>query len=177
MRAFGLAGWSGSGKTTLMGRLLPELTGRGIRVSTVKHAHHDFDIDQPGKDSWQHRQAGATEVLIASARRWALMHELRGAPEPGLLDLVQNMTPVDLLLVEGFKRHPMPKLEICRPSLGKTPLWCQDGMVLAVALDEPMPEDWRNRLTLPIFDLNAVGVIADFILANAAPLIRPEETP
>jgi molybdopterin-guanine dinucleotide biosynthesis protein B len=177
MRAFALAGWSGSGKTTLMGRLLPELTGRGVTVSTVKHAHHDFDVDQPGKDSWQHRQAGATEVLVASDRRWALMHELRDRPEPGLLDLVRHMSPVDLLLVEGFKRHPMPKLEICRPSLGKSPLWPADPSVLAIALDEPLPEDWRNRLSLPIFDLDAVATIADFILAKAAPLTAPDGTP
>ncbi|GGF45500.1 molybdopterin-guanine dinucleotide biosynthesis protein MobB [Aliidongia dinghuensis] len=177
MRAFALAGWSGSGKTVLMTRLLPELTGRGITVSTVKHAHHDFDVDQPGKDSWRHRQGGATEVLVASDRRWALMHELRGQPEPGLVELVQHMSPVDLLLVEGFKRHPMPKLEICRPSLGKAPLWAEDGSILAVALDEPLPEDWRNRLRVPIFDLNAVPTIADFILANAAPLALKDGAP
>jgi molybdopterin-guanine dinucleotide biosynthesis protein B len=170
MRAFGLAGWSGSGKTTLMGRLLPELTGRGLTVSTVKHAHHDFDVDQPGKDSWQHRQAGATEVLVASDRRWALMHELRGKPEPGLLDLIRHMSPVDLLLVEGFKRHPMPKLEICRPSLGKAPLWLEDPSVLAIATNEPLPAEWRNRCALPVLDLDAVAAIADFILAHAVPL-------
>lgn len=170
MRAFGLAGWSGSGKTTLMGRLLPELTGRGLRVSTVKHAHHDFDVDQPGKDSWQHRQAGATEVLVASGRRWALMHELRGAPEPGLIDLVRQMSAVDLLLVEGFKRHPLPKLEICRPSLGKAPLWPDDPSVLAIATNEPLPGDWRNWRPLPVLDLDAVAAIADFILANAIAL-------
>jgi len=170
MRAFGLAGWSGSGKTVLMGRLLPELTGRGLKVSTIKHAHHEFDVDQPGKDSWQHRQAGATEVLVASDRRWALMHELRGAPEPGLIELVGHMSPVDLLLVEGFKRHPMPKLEICRPSLGKTPLWPEDPLVKAIATNEPLSEDWRERCTLPVLDLDAVAAIADFILANAAAL-------
>jgi len=170
MRAFGLAGWSGSGKTTLMGRLLPELTRRGLSVSTVKHAHHDFDVDQPGKDSWRHRQAGATEVLVASDRRWVLMHELRGAPEPGLLDLIGRMSPVDLLLVEGFKRHPMPKLEICRPSLGKAPLWPEDSSVLALAANEPLPEAWRNRCGLPVLDLDAVGAIADFILAHAEEL-------
>jgi len=170
MRAFGLAGWSGSGKTVLMGRLLPELTGRGLKVSTVKHAHHDFDVDQPGKDSWQHRQAGATEVLVASDRRWALMHELRGAPELGLVDLVRHMSPVDLLLVEGFKRHPMPKLEIYRPSLGKAPLWPDDPSVCAIATNEPLPEDWRNRCTLPVLDLDTVAAIADFILAHAVAL-------
>jgi len=170
MRALGLAGWSGSGKTVLMGRLLPELAGRGLKVSTIKHAHHDFDVDQPGKDSWLHRQAGATEVLVASDRRWALMHELRGAPEPGLIDLVRHMTPVDLLLVEGFKRHPMPKLEICRPSLGKAPLWPEDPSVRAIATNEPLPEEWRHRCMLPVLDLDAIAAIADFILANAVEL-------
>jgi len=177
MRAFGLAGWSGSGKTTLVGRLLPALTARGIRVSTVKHAHHDFDVDQPGKDSWLHRQAGATEVLVASDRRWALMHELRGAAEPDLLELVRHMSPVDLLIVEGFKRHPMPKLEIVRPSLGKAPLWPEDPLVRALAADEPLPEDWRDRLRMPIFDLDAIEPIADFVLANAAPLPARSSTP
>ena len=170
MRAFGLAGWSGSGKTTLMARLLPELVGRGVRVSTVKHAHHDFDVDQPGKDSWRHRAAGATEVLVASGRRWALMHELRDAPEPGLLELVRHMSPVDLLIVEGFKRHPLPKLEIFRPSVGKPPLWMGDPLIRAVATDAPLPEDWQNGLALPIYDLDAVADIADFVLATAAPL-------
>ncbi|HZL59797.1 MAG TPA: molybdopterin-guanine dinucleotide biosynthesis protein B, partial [Stellaceae bacterium] len=111
MRVFGLAGWSGSGKTTLVARLIPALIARGVSVSTVKHAHHDFDIDQPGKDSWKHRQAGANEVLIASANRWALMHEHRGAREPGLAALIAHLSPVDLILVEGFKREPYPKLE------------------------------------------------------------------
>jgi molybdopterin-guanine dinucleotide biosynthesis protein B len=170
MRAFALAGWSGSGKTTLMTRLLPELTGRGVTVSTIKHAHHDFDVDQPGKDSWRHRQAGATEVLVASDQRWALMHELRGAPEPGLFDLVRQMSPVDLLVVEGFKRQALPKLEIWRESQDKPPLWPDDPTILAVALEGAVPGDWRNRLRLPIFDWNAVAAIADFVLANAASL-------
>ena len=119
MRIFGLAGWSGSGKTTLLAGILPELVARGLRVSTIKHAHHEFDIDRPGKDSWRHRQAGASEVMVASARRWAIMHELRGATEPTLDELVARMSPVDLLLVEGWKRHPHPKIEVHRPSLGK----------------------------------------------------------
>ena len=114
MKIFGLAGWSGSGKTTLTSRLLPELIGRGLTVSTVKHAHHSFDIDQPGKDSYVHRMAGASEVLVASANRWALMHEHRGTPEPGAAELIRHMTPVDLLLIEGFKREPHPKLEVYR---------------------------------------------------------------
>ena len=118
MRIFGLAGWSGSGKTTLVTGLLPALTGQGHTVSTMKHAHHNFDIDKPGKDSYRHRTAGATEVLVTSTNRWALLHENRGAPEPSLEQLVQRMTPVDLLLVEGFKAHAHDKLEIHRPSVG-----------------------------------------------------------
>src|ERR1700734_4070661 len=111
MRIFGLAGWSGSGKTTLLTALIPELRARRLTVSTVKHAHHEFDVDKPGKDSWRHREAGATEVMVASARRWALMHELRDAPEPSLDELVAYMSPVDLLIIEGFKRYPHPKIE------------------------------------------------------------------
>ncbi len=161
MRVFGLVGWSGSGKTTLMVRLLPELIGRGLRVSTVKHAHHDFDIDQPGKDSHRHRDAGATEVMVASAHRWALMHEHRGGPEPGLEELLRQMAPVDLLLVEGFKRHAHPKLEIHRPSVGKPLICTEDPLVLAVASDEPISE-----LPVPRLELRDVRRIADFILVH-----------
>src|ERR1700722_16418099 len=110
MQVFGLAGWSGSGKTTLLTQLIPALIARGLRVSTVKHAHHSFDVDQPGKDSWTHRQAGATEVMVASAARWALMHEHRGTAEHKLAALLQHMTPVDLLLVEGFKGEAHRKI-------------------------------------------------------------------
>jgi molybdopterin-guanine dinucleotide biosynthesis protein B len=159
MRIFGLAGWSGSGKTTLMTLLIPELVSRGITVSTLKHAHHSFDVDQPGKDSWRHRQAGAGEVMITSQNRWALMHELRGAPEPSLDELVARMSPVDLLLIEGFKRHPHPKIEIYRPSLGKPPLHPEDPFIVAVASDEMLP-----RLALPCLPLSDVGAIAAFIL-------------
>src|SRR5260370_10616248 len=132
MRIFGLAGWSGSGKTTLLAALIPELVARGLSVSTIKHAHHEFDIDQPGKDSWRHRQAGAREVMVASARRWAVMHELRGAPEPSLDELVARMSPVDLLLVEGRKRHPHPKIEVHRPALGKPLLYPDDPWCVAI---------------------------------------------
>src|SRR5215469_14338296 len=114
MRILGLAGWSGSGKTTLMTALIPELVSRGISVSTVKHAHHSFDIDQPGKDSWRHRQAGAREVMVASAHRWALMHELRSAAEPSLEELLGRLSGADLVLVEGFKAHAHPKIEVYR---------------------------------------------------------------
>ena len=114
MRIIGLAGWSGSGKTTLVTAVIPVLVKRGLKVATVKHAHHEFDIDQPGKDSWLHRQAGASEVAIVSSRRWALVHELGAAPEPPLTDILQKLSPVDLVIIEGFKRHAHPKLEVYR---------------------------------------------------------------
>jgi molybdopterin-guanine dinucleotide biosynthesis protein B len=161
MRIFGLAGWSGSGKTTLMTALIPELVSRGITVSTLKHAHHAFDVDRPGKDSWRHRQAGAQEVMVSSTNRWALMHELRGATEPSFEELVRRMSPVDLLLVEGFKRYPQPKIEIYRPSLGKPLLHPEDRSVVAVASDEALP-----GLPLPWLPLSDAGAIADFILAH-----------
>jgi molybdopterin-guanine dinucleotide biosynthesis protein B len=159
-RLIGLAGWSGAGKTTLMTRLIPILTGRGLKVSTIKHAHHAFDIDQPGKDSWLHRQAGATEVLVASANRFALIHELRGAPEPSLAELVARLSPADIVLVEGFRHGAHPKIEIFRPELGKPPLYPDDPMIVAVAAPEP-PDD----LPLPWLPLNDADRIADFILA------------
>lgn len=161
MKIFGVAGWSGSGKTTLVVRLLPELTGRGLRVSTMKHAHHDFDIDMPGKDSHAHRAAGAAEVLVASARRWALMHEHRGAPEPSATELARRMTPVDLLLIEGFKREAHDKLEVYRAAVGKPPLYPDDPRIVAVASDAPLP-----GTPLPVLDLDDVGAIADFILGH-----------
>jgi molybdopterin-guanine dinucleotide biosynthesis protein B len=166
MRVFGLVGWSGSGKTTLMTRLIPELAGRGLSVSTVKHAHHGFDVDQPGKDSFLHRTAGAMEVMVASAQRWALMHEHRGTSEPGLEEIVRQMSPVDLLMVEGFKRHNHPRLEVHRPSVGK-PLICrEDATVLAVASDEAIPD-----LPVPRLELEDIGGIAEFVLAHAAVMV------
>jgi len=158
MRIFGLAGWSGSGKTTLLTALIPELRARGLTVSTIKHAHHDFDIDRPGKDSWRHREAGATEVMVSSSRRWALMHELRDAPEPALDALVAQMSPVDLLLIEGFKAHPHPKLEVHRPSVGMKLLYPNDPDIVAIASDEAIPAP------LPLLPLNDVAGIAGFIL-------------
>src|SRR5712691_10457616 len=158
MRIFGLAGWSGSGKTTLLAAIIPELTARGLTVSTIKHAHHEFDIDRPGKDSWRHRQAGASEVMIASSRRWAIMHELRGAPEPSLDELVERMSPVDLLLVEGFKRHPHPKIEVHRPSLGKPFLFPDDPHILAVVSDAAL------SVPLPLLPLADPPAVATFIL-------------
>jgi molybdopterin-guanine dinucleotide biosynthesis adapter protein len=161
MRVFGLAGWSGSGKTTLMAALIPEFVSRGLTVSTVKHAHHAFDIDQPGKDSWRHRQAGAREVMISSGRRWALMHELRDEPEPSLDELVRRMSPVDLVLVEGFKRHGHLKIEVYRRTLGKPLLQPDDPFVVAVASDEELPE-----LPVPWLPLADAGTIADFIVRH-----------
>ena len=172
MRVFGLAAWSGSGKTTLLTRLLPELTGRGLRVSTVKHAHHAFDLDQPGKDSWRHREAGATEVLIASGTRWALQHELRGAAEPSLEELVGHMSEVDLLLVEGFKRHDHPKLEILRPSLGKELLHQSDSLICAIYAVEPLPAPLRAAIPLPIYEEPDIVGLADLVIAQAAPIAK-----
>ena len=167
MRIFGLAGWSGSGKTTLMAALLPELVSRGLTVSTVKHAHHAFDIDRPGKDSWRHRQAGAQEVMIASDRRWALMHELRDHGEPTLDELVGKLSPVDLVLVEGYKRHPHPKIEVFRRSLGKALLHPGDPEIVAIASDEELPGS-----PVPCFSLSDTGAIADFILGHAEEQVR-----
>jgi molybdopterin-guanine dinucleotide biosynthesis adapter protein len=145
----------------LMTRLVPALLRRGVTVSTLKHAHHDFDIDQPGKDSWRHREAGAQEVMIASDRRWALMHELRGAPEPSMDALLSQMSPVDLVLVEGFKRGPHPKLEIYRRSVGKPLLAPEDKTIVAIASDEPVV-----GLALPRFALDDANAIALFIIAH-----------
>jgi molybdopterin-guanine dinucleotide biosynthesis adapter protein len=148
----------------LMTALIPELVSRGLSVSTLKHAHHAFDIDQPGKDSWRHRQAGAWEVMISSQNRWALMHELRGASEPTFEDLARRMSPVDLLLVEGFKRHPHPKIEIHRPSLGKPLLHPEDPWIVAIASDEMLP-----GLRLPWLPLSDASAVATFILGHDEP--------
>lgn len=161
MKIFGLAGWSGAGKTSLMVRLLPELTGRGLAVSTMKHAHHAFDVDVPGKDSYEHRQAGAAEVLVTSANRWVLMHELRGAPEAQMEELIARMTPVDLLLIEGFKHHAHDKLEVFRRAVGKPLLCVSDSRVVAVASDGPVPE-----ARVPVVALDDTRAIADFIAAH-----------
>lgn len=157
MKVFGFAGWSGSGKTVLIEKLVPRLTGRGLRVSLIKHAHHEFDVDQPGKDSWRHRQAGCTEVLLGSSRRWALMHELRDEPEAGLAFLLTRLAPCDLVLVEGYKRESMPKLEIHRAENGKAPIHTYDSDVVAIAADV------RFDSALPQFGLDDADAIADFI--------------
>lgn len=161
MKMFGLAGWSGSGKTTLLESLLKELIGRGMTVSTIKHAHHKFDMDRPGKDSYRHRAAGASEVVLLSSNRWALMHELRGSPEPTPEALVRHMSPVDLVLVEGFKNHAHDKLEVHRPALGKPLLCDSDPHIVAVASDEPL-----EAVKVPVFDIDNVRGIADFIVSR-----------
>ena len=164
MRLIGLAGWSGSGKTTLLAKLIPVLIARDRTVSTLKHAHHEFDIDKPGKDSHTHRLAGAREVLISSARRWALMHELRDEPELGLRELLTHLSPVDLVIVEGYKTQSHPKLEVHRASVGKPLLYPSDPNVVAIASDTRPP-----NLKLPFADLNDVEAIADLVDELARP--------
>ncbi|MCZ6603938.1 MAG: molybdopterin-guanine dinucleotide biosynthesis protein B [Alphaproteobacteria bacterium] len=167
---FGLVGWHNAGKTTAMVNLVEELTGRGLDVSTIKHAHHGFDVDQPGKDSYRHRSAGATEVLVASDRRWALMHELYGRPEPDLDTLLGHLAPVDLVIVEGFKHAAIPKLEIYRPAPDNDAqaklLACDDPHIIAVAAAEPgqLP-DLPDR-DIVVLDLADRRAIADFIMTN-----------
>ena len=162
MRIIGLAGWSGSGKTTLIAKLIPRLIARGLRVSTLKHAHHGFDLDQPGKDSFFHRTAGATEVIISSSKRFAILHELRQEPEWDMRDLVAKMSPVDLVLVEGFKRDAFPKLEIHRAANGKPLIHPEDPYIVAIAADVALPQ-----AKVPVIDLNDVEAIADLLLKHA----------
>ena len=158
MRVYGVVGWKNAGKTGLMERLVTEITGRGFTVSTVKHAHHTFEVDHPGKDSHRHRVAGAREVLLASRKRIALMHELRDEAEPTLEMLLQRLGPVDLVLVEGYKRDAHPKIEAHRAETGNPLIATDDPTVRAVASDTPL------ELDRPVFDLDATGAIADFIL-------------
>jgi len=165
MRIIGLAGWSGSGKTTLITKVIPRLIARGVTVSTLKHAHHGFDLDQPGKDSFFHRAAGATEVIISSAKRFAILHELREQAEWDLPDLVAKMSPVDLVLVEGYKRDAFPKLEIHRAANGKPLIHPDDPHVVAVAADTPLPD-----AIVPVVDLNDIEAIADLLLKFAVPV-------
>ena len=165
MRIIGLAGWSGSGKTTLITKLLPHLIARGQRVSTLKHAHHGFDLDQPGKDSFMHRTAGATEVVISSAKRFAVLHELRDEPEWDLPELLTKFAPVDLVLVEGFKRDAFPKLEIHRAANGKPLIQPDDPHIVAIASDIPLPQ-----AKVPVIGLDDIEAIADVLLQHATPL-------
>lgn len=161
MKVFGVVGFKNTGKTGLMERLVTEITRRGLTVSTIKHAHHNFDVDHVGKDSYRHRVAGASQVLLASRKRWALMSELRGAPEPTLADLLAKMDPVDLILIEGYKRDTHPKIETYRAETNGALLAPEDPTILAVAADCPVP------VSQPIFDLNDTSAIADFILARS----------
>jgi len=167
MRVIGLAGWSGAGKTTLMTRVIPVLVARGLRVSTIKHAHHGFDVDIPGKDSHAHREAGASEVFVSSAQRWAHIHELRGEPELSLQDIFPRMTPVDLVIVEGFKREPHPKLEIYRTEIGKPLLHPDDNWIVALASDGPVPDS-----RVPVIPLDDIEKIVDVLLIESVPIDR-----
>jgi molybdopterin-guanine dinucleotide biosynthesis protein B len=160
MKIFGFAGYSGSGKTTLIEKLIPLFVRRGLKVSLIKHAHHTFDVDQPGKDSFRHRHAGCTEVLVTSSRRWALMHELRGAPEPTLKEQIERLSPCDLLLVEGFKHEPIPKLEVYRAEVGEAMIHPHDSNIVAIASDAKVDSQ------LPQLDLNAPEAIAAFVLKH-----------
>ena len=160
LKTFGFAGWSGSGKTTLIEKLIPLFTKRSLRVSLLKHAHHTFDVDQPGKDSYRHRHAGATEVLVTSSRRWVLMHELRGAQEPSFDAQLKHLSPCDLLIVEGFKFAPIPKMEIWRAETGEGLLHPNDPHIVAVA------SDTKVDTKLPLLDLNDHEKIAGFILSH-----------
>jgi molybdopterin-guanine dinucleotide biosynthesis protein B len=160
MKTFGFAGWSGSGKTTLIEKLIPILVKRGLRVSLIKHAHHTFDVDKEGKDSYRHRQAGATEVLVTSSRRWVLMHELRGAKEPVFEEQVKQLSPCDLLIVEGYKFAPIPKLEVWRAETGEALLHPNDPHIVAIA------SDTKVETSLPQFDLNDDAAIAAFIMQH-----------
>ncbi len=163
-RIIGLAGWSGSGKTTLVTKVIPVLVKRGLKVATVKHAHHDFDTDQPGKDSWLHRQAGASEVAIVSSRRWALVHELGDEPEPPLAAVLAKLSAVDLVIVEGFKRHAHPKLEVYRAEVGKPLLHPDDDCIVAIATDAPLPD-----AQVPVLNLDDIDRIATVLNAEALP--------
>lgn len=160
MKIYGVVGWKNAGKTGLMERLVAEIAGRGFRVSTIKHAHHEFDVDQPGKDSYRHRQAGASEVLLASHKRWVLMHELRDDVEPVMADMLARLSPCDLVLVEGYKRDDHPKIEVFRAEAGHDLIAPSDPTVRAIATDTEVASD------LPIFDLNDESAIADFILSE-----------
>ncbi len=162
MRIIGLAGWSGSGKTTLLTGVIPVLVKRGLKVATIKHAHHEFDTDQPGKDSWLHRQAGASEVAIVSSRRWAIVHELRDEPEPPLGDIIAKLSPIDLVIVEGFRRHAHPKLEVYRAAVGKPLLHPDDDCIVAIATDAPLAQ-----ALVPVVKLDDLEGIANVLQAEA----------
>jgi molybdopterin-guanine dinucleotide biosynthesis adapter protein len=161
MKVIGLAGWSGAGKTTLLARIIPHFLKEGLRVSVIKHAHHSFDVDVPGKDSWVHRQSGAAEVLVSSGQRWALMHELRGAPEPRLPELLAKMSRVDLVVVEGFKSEPHRKIEVHRVANGKAMLFPDDSAIVGIATDGAV------ETALPIAHLDDIPAIAAMMQRSA----------
>ncbi len=164
-RVLGIVGWSGSGKTVLVTRLIPHFVQQGLKVATLKYAHHAFDVDTPGKDSYEHRKSGASEVIICSARRWVQMHELGDEPEPTLADLLGKVSPCDLVLVEGFKREAHPKLEVFRPEVGKQPLHPDDARILAVATDAPDKVTHARSV-----DLNDIPAVAKLVLELAQPI-------
>ena len=164
MKVIGLAGWSGAGKTTLLTRLIPHLRGQGLRVSVIKHAHHQFDVDVPGKDSWRHREAGAEEVLVSSGNRWALMHELRGAREPRLPELLKKLSRVDLVVVEGYKSEPHRKIEVYRAANGKPLLFPEDRGIVGVVSDVAVETD------LPTAHLDDIGAVAAMMRRHAIPI-------
>lgn len=170
-RVLGIVGWSGSGKTTLITKLIPVLAERGMRVATLKHAHHKFDVDQPGKDSYEHRKAGACEVIVSSARRWVQMHEVADGAEATLPELLAKVSPCDLILVEGFKTERHPKLEVFREAAGNTPLHPDDRRIVAVASDRSFPD-----AGVPVVDLDNVAAVADIVLERAEPLSAVLET-
>src|SRR5689334_16921091 len=166
-RVLGIAGWSGSGKTTLITRLIPFLAARGLRIATIKHAHHAFDVDQPGKDSYEHRKAGASEVIVSSARRWVQMHEVGDGAEATLVEHLQRLSPCDLVLIEGYKTERHPKLEVFRESVGKSALHPTDDRIVAVASDRALP-----GIAIPQVDLNDIAAVADVVCARAEPLAQ-----
>src|SRR5258706_11082106 len=160
MKVIGIAGYSGSGKTTLIEKVIPLLAGQGLRVSLIKHAHHEFDVDQPGKDSYRHRHAGCAEVLVSSSKRWALMHELRGAAEPGLEEQVRRLSPCDVVIVEGYKSEPIAKVEVHRRASPTPLLYPEDAHVVAIATDEPLDT------FLPQLDVDDPAAVARFIVKD-----------
>ncbi len=168
MKVIGLAGWSGAGKTTLVSRLIPYFVAEGLRVSTIKHAHHSFDVDVPGKDSWMHRQSGATEVLVSSDQRWALMHELRGAPEPRLPELLAKLSSVDLVIVEGFKSDAHRKIEVFRSANGKALLFPEDPGIVGIVTDVPV--ETRLPVAHPD-DIPAVAAMMQVSAVSAAEVL------
>jgi molybdopterin-guanine dinucleotide biosynthesis protein B len=164
-KILGVVGWSGSGKTTLLTKLIPLLVGRGLRIATLKHAHHAFDVDQPGKDSYEHRKAGASEVIVSSSRRWVQMHEVGNGMEATLAQLLRRLSPCDLVLIEGYKTERHAKIEVYREANGKSPLYPQDARIVAVASDRA-----TAAATIPVVDLNDIDAVADVVTASAEPL-------